>query len=200
MTKFMKKLNSLIIGVALMLAAVITCYAQNVPSEVKSEWLGFAQDMKDAGNLTVAISPSYAPDIKTADGKSDAWGAGLSLTYRIPSDTGILGHTFAGVQLDYIGSSFLSVGVAGGLKGNFQIKGQNFDIGGYGGAVKAISGSDTTGWGLMAGTYVKTTVKSWDSFAGIGPAALDVGCAVEKWERFEGQVYRVGVALSVVFK
>lgn len=193
--------NTITLIGAILAMAVIHLHAQTaINPDVKADWLAFAQDMKDAGNLTVAVSPSYAPEIKRSTGKSDPWGAGLSLTYRIPADTGILGHTFVGAQLDYIGGEFLSVGVAGGLKGNFQIKGQNFDIGAYAGAVKAVAGSDETDLGLMSGTYLKTTVKTWDSIAGIGPGKLDVGGAVEKWERFPGNVYRVGVAFSIVFK
>lgn len=193
----MKK-TILLIG-AIVAMAVINLNAQNISPEVKSSWLSFAQDLKDAGNLTIAVSPSYAPDLKDKDGNSDSWGAGLSLTYRIPAD-GILGHTFAGVQLDYIGSQFLSVGVAGGLKGNFQVKGQNFDIGAYAGTVKAVSGSDNSDWGFMTGSFVKTTVKAWDNVWGIGPGKLDVGCAVEKWDRFDGVVIRPGIAFSIVFK
>lgn len=192
------KIKLLFIGVILAMAA-INIPAQNVNPEVKAKWFSVVQSIKDAGNLTIAVSPSYAPEIKDKDGNSDAWGAGLSLSYRIPAD-GILGHTFAGAQLDYIGSQFLSVGIAGGLTGNFQIKGQNFDIGAYAGTVKAVSGSDTTEWGLMSGTFVKTTVKSWDSVLGIGPGRLDVGCAVEKWDKFNGVVIRPGVAFSIIFK
>ena len=186
----MKKTLTLIGAILAM--AVINLNAQTT---IEDDALVTFKQIADAKNLTLAISPSYAPDLENQAGESDPWGFGVSLTYR-PVQDGILSHLFAGTQIDYIGSEFLAVSVTGGLKADFQVMSQNFTTFAYGGAVKPLNGSDVTDWGTMGGVGLKTTIKTF-TIRETMTGAIDVGGAVEKWTKFDGEVYRVGVALTI---
>lgn len=177
-----------IIGNIALLCTATSFAASNELSQATSV-IGFAQSIAEAGNLTLTAYPSYAPDLVNGDGQKDQWGASVALTYSFSGDIG--SHLFTGVRLDYIGSRFWAPSVTGGVSGQFQIGPQNFDVVGYGGVIKPLSGSDDYDYGAIAGAGIKTTVKTWEK------TSLSIGVASEKWSNFNGLVHHIGVMFTI---
>lgn len=189
------KTKILIIG-AVMLAAVTNLTAQvTLPPEVKTNALEFVQGVSAEKNITVALYPSYAPNLINKDGISDQWGAGLALTYHPQGAVGQ--YTFAGLRLDYLGSSFWAPSVSGGLKADVQVFGFNITPLAYTGAVVPIGGAGKQNgdWGVIIGGGVKADL--WHGkIAGLD-AKLSVFAAAEKWTQFDGMIYHLGPALTI---
>ena len=180
---------------AIALFTVITATAQNVNPDAKTNAIAFVQGVSAEKNITVALYPSYAPDLINKDGKSDQWGAGIALTYH---PNGAVGqYTFTGIRLDYLGSDFFAPSINGGLKADVQIFGFNVTPLAYTGAAISLSGegNENGDWGVIVGGGVKADV--WQGkIAGLD-AKLSVFAAAEKWSQFDGMIYHVGPALTI---
>lgn len=192
----MKKQLIAITAAALALFTVITAVAQpSVNPEVKDNAIAFVQGVNAEKNITIGISPSYAPDLINANGVKDQWGAMVSLTYHPQGAVGQ--YTFAGIRLDYLGSKFYAPSIAGGLKADVQIFGVNVTPFAYTGAAVPLSGAgDQNGdWGTIVGGGAK--VSAWNGkLLGLN-ANLSVGVAAEKWSQFDGMIYHGGPLLRL---
>lgn len=181
--------------IALLFALVLLAFTAPAQDSLKSRLLTFEQGVEASSNLTFAVYPSYAPDLVNDDGKSDHWGAGLAALYSFNGELGQ--HLFTGVRLDWLGSRFWAPSIQGGLKADVQILGHNFVPFAYTGTVVPISGAgDSNGdFGLLIGGGVKTSV--WHGKLFGLDSSLALGAAVEKWARFDGQVYHIAPVLTI---
>jgi hypothetical protein len=182
-----------IIGVAALLAT--TTQAQTVNPESKSNAIAFVQGVSAEKNLTIGISPSYAPDLINANGVKDQWGACLALTYHPQGAVGQ--YTFAGIRLDYLGSQFYAPSIAGGLKADVQLFGINVTPFAYTGAAVPLSGAGKQNgdWGTIVGGGAKVSV--WNgNLLGLN-ANLSIAVAAEKWSQFDGVIYHGGPLLRL---
>lgn len=188
------KLTS-ITSAALLLFTIITAVAQDAPADVKTRVIAFEQGVAGASNITLAIYPSYAPNLVNADGKKDQFGFGVSATYTF---SGALGqHLFTGLRLDYLQGTFWVPSVNGGVKADVQILGHNFVPFAYTGIIKPLTtGNDSaTDFGMIAGAGVMTEI--WHGKLLGKPAAFSLGVAAEKWGHFDGLVYHIAPALTI---
>lgn len=186
--------NKIIIVAAVALFTV-TATAQNITPEVRTNAITFVQGVSAEKNVTVALYPSYAPDLINKDGKNDQWGAGIALTYHPQGAVGQ--YTFAGIRLDYLGREFYAPSIAGGLKADVQVFGFNLTPIAYTGAVFPLSGAgrENGSVGTIVGGGVKADL--WNGkIAGLD-AKLSVFAAAEKWSQFDGMVYHVGPAFTL---
>lgn len=168
-------------------------------TNVRSEVLTFLQDVSAQKSISVAVYPSYAPDIKV-DGKRENWGAGIALLVPatvIPAleDSSLASHAFGGLRFDMLGKQFFASTVAVGLKGDFQIYKHNFTIFGESGVNIPLAGSSETSVGGMVGTGISTTLftfgpKDADENR---PGIFGLFAAVEKWTQFSGYVGHFGL-------
>lgn len=189
------KLTALIGIAALMLAMMATVHAQpSVSPEVKSNVVSFVQGVSAEKNITVALYPSYAPNLINKDGKSDQWGAGIALTYHPAGAVGQ--YTFVGLRADWLGSEIGLASASGGLKADVQIFGFNVTPLAFTSATIPMSGTQEDGnWGVAVGGGVKADL--WKGkIAGLD-AKLSVFAVAEKWSQFDGMIYHLGPALTL---
>jgi len=175
----------------------LPAFAQNVNPDVKANAIAFTQGVNTEQNITVGISPSYAPDLINANGVKDQWGAMISLTYHPKGAVGQ--YTFAGIRLDYLGSKFWAPSIAGGLKADVQLFGVNITPFAYTGAVVPVSGagSQNGDWGTIVGGGAKVSV--WNGKVFGKDANLSVAVAAEKWSQFNGMVYHLGPLFRITW-
>ena len=198
----MKKTKlTVIIGVILAMA-VINVAAQSETGSAKDRAIAFAQEMKDAGNLAVTLSPCYAPDVKDKAGNASQWGVSLAATYTFQDGLGKF--LFTGMRLDYLGNELWAPSVNGGLRADVQIFGHTITPVAYTGVVFPLSSlQDQVGSvGFIAGTGFKAEL--WHGTLFKKEASLFAGFAAEKWAmqddtRFSGVIYRGFVGLKVRF-
>lgn len=148
-------------------------------------------------NLTLAVYPSYAPDLINGDGRKDQWGAGAALVYSFEGTVGE--HLFAGVRVDYLGHEFWAPSINGGLKADLHFGSITLTPFMYTGVIWATSGAgDQNGdGGVLFGAGAKVTV--WRGQLLGANAEVGVGAAVEKWSNFAGQVYHIAPVLKLSF-
>lgn len=97
------KFISLIGAVSLLLSAVIPLQAQtdtNAPPLPGNKWIQFLAATNQ--NWAAAVAPSYAPNLKDANGKDAEWGFGALVGYWISP------YVLTAVRFDYLGNSFFS--------------------------------------------------------------------------------------------
>lgn len=199
-----------LIGVAALLATV-TVQAQLTTSKPmapqratasdknwSSDILTFAQSVSDAKEITVALYPTYAPDI-VVNGHKSQWGAGIAALYPVLPDS-LGNHAYTGLRLDWVAEGFFAPSAEVGLKADVQILGHNFTPFIEGGLVYPLSArstapSQTDSIGAIAGAGV--TANIWSSAS--GKAQANVFVVVEKWTNFPGQIYHLGAAFTFKF-
>ena len=182
------------IGAIALAMAVINC---------KASVISFAQEMADAGNVTLSVSPAYAPEIKDDNGDKAQWGVGVSATYTLQGAIGQ--YTFTGVRVDYLGGQLWAPSVTGGLKADVTLfdkvkvtpiayTGMVFPLSDWkqqAGSVGIIAGG-----GLKVGLY-STTVAGY-------PLDVFAGVAYEHWAMQDGSmpgaVYRGFFGVKFAFK
>ena len=191
----MKKHIIAITAAAIALFTVITATAQTNLTNIKTRAIAFEQGVSGASNITLAVYPSYAPDLINKDGKKDQWGFGIAATYTFSGDIGQ--HLFTGLRLDYLGSEIWVPSINGGLKADVQIFGKNFTPFVYTGVIKPLKtdANVPTDWGMIAGAGVRTDLWRGKLFG--MDATLGIGVAAEKWSRFDGTVYHGFVPLTI---
>lgn len=192
-----------IIGAVLAIAVTNVTAQTNDTDSTKARAIAFAQSMADAGNITLSISPAYAPDVVDKSGKREQWGVGVAATYTFTGELG--SHVFTGLRLDYLGGELWAPSISGGLKADVQVFGINFTPFAYTGAVFPLQSlEDQAGSvGAIAGAGLKTDL--WKGTVFNYPAVLFAGFGTEKWimnedTGFDGVIYRGIVGLKISFK
>lgn len=177
---------------ALLLTFTATAQDTNAPSgDIKARAITFVQDASEARTLVLAAYPSYAPDLKLANGKSASWGVGAAALYPVSQ------FVYTGIRVDYLGGSLWAPSINLGLKADVQIFGLNFTPLAYTGAVVPLSGSgDTDGdFGYIIGGGIKATL--WKGTVFGKEASLDVAATAEKWSQFDGEVYHLAPVFRI---
>lgn len=179
-----------IIGLSISLTAVSQTVAPpDAPPSVLPSWLnGFLNS--DATSLTLALSPSYAPDLKV-NGVSKPWGAGLAVLYPV-TDFG-----FVGARLDYLGGSLWTPSATVGLQYSKKVAGHQVTAFTVGGGILAAAGAGKQN-GQVGAIYGGGIHANVMTFAG-GRGSVDLFTEVEKWTIFEGLIYRFGAAATIHF-
>ncbi len=183
----MKKLVSLIIGLALFASA---SFAQtNVPATPWYKDIVKIQTIAVQTNLLVAAYPSYAPNL-VVDGKKKPWGAGIAALYPLTQ------NAFTGVRFDYLADEFFAPTVDVGLQIPIKVfnkvtvvpfahTGLNYMASG-GGAKNGDVG------GILGGGF---DVK----IAAFKSTSLHLFYAYERWTLFDTGIHHPGVMVQFNF-
>lgn len=183
----------LTIGLAafLPLALPTTTHAQ--ASDVAfSNIVAFLDASSQAKELTLAIAPSYAPDLMV-DGKKAPWGLSVAAMYPVLTAGILTGET--GVRMDWLADNLF----APELNVQFQTTMRWFDTVdvtpfvvtgaifpfGQAGADDTVGAIVGGGIGVRLFTYKSMTVSA--------------GYEVERWTCFPGLIHHVGGALTIRF-
>jgi hypothetical protein len=165
---------------------------------IKTAFLSFAQNVESNRSLTVALYPMYAPDI-VVNGKPDTFGFGLAALVPatvIPSlsQSPVAQHAFGGIRFDYLAHQAFASTVSLGLRGDFQIKGHDFETFVHSGANIPFSGFGLHNGdiGAMIGGGAYTSLLTW----GGGNGSLGLQITGEKWTQFPGPVLLGGPVLN----
>lgn len=160
-------------------------------------FITFNAGVNETKSLSFVLSPSYAPDIMV-EGEKAPWGVCAAALYPV-LDLGIVkGAT--GARIDWLADTFWAPSVDVTLSVPFTLLGK-IDVTPFaiGGAIFPLGSGNDNGdsVGGIYGAGVGVSVLKWER-GGI-KGDLSVGAAVEKWTPFPGEVYRVGVALTLKF-
>jgi hypothetical protein len=178
----------------------------NISPELKDAIISFKQDVEVNRTLTVALYPTYAPEI-VVDGKKHQWGAGVALlcpATAIPAleDNAVADHAFGGIRLDMLGGQFFASTVAVGFKAHVQFFGHDFVPFVESGVNIPITGAGDKNaeLGAMYGSGVTTSLFAFGKANEVGdkPGSINGFIAVEKWTQFKG--YEAHVGASVTWK
>ena len=169
------------------LFTVITAVAQpSVNPKSKTTPSPFVQGVNAEKNITIGISPSYAPDLINASGVKTNGAQWVSLTTTRKAQSV---NTPLPVSAWIISVQILCPVNRGGLKADVQIFGVNVTPFAYTGAAVPLSraGDQNGDWGTIVGGGAK--VSAWNGkLLGLN-ANLSVGLPL-KWSQFDGMIYR----------
>jgi hypothetical protein len=185
-----------------LLAVLLACtgYSQtNTPAD--SSWFQLARGASDAGQITVAVYPGYAPGLLVDTGefelKKKEWGMGMALLYPVGD------FVLVGGRLDYMADEFWMPSVTLGLKADIKLFNKlivtPFTIGG---AIMPLSGAGEANHdvGAIVGGGIYSTVWNWHDSKGVSKGGLQVFYAAEYWSLWDGVIiHRPGVAFTVRF-
>ena len=142
-----------------------------------------------ARQASFAIYPSWDPYI-TVGGVSHPYGFGAALLYPV-SD-----YAFAGVRLDFLGSTFWAPSAVVGAKytlKNIMFTPTVFTVGGL---MMPLGGAGTQNREVSAVTGIGATAVLWrrgDNFS------FNAFIEAEKWTNFDGAIVHPGIALAIKF-
>lgn len=172
--------------IALIALAALPVFAQT--NENAFKWFEFSQSVSDSKNLTLAVFPSYAPELMK-DGKDDRWGVGAMVAYTFAGDVGQ--HLFTGLKVNYLNSDIWTSTVNGGLKADMILF--NLPVTGitYAGVAKA-SGVEDDDVQFVAGAGLVAHL--WSNEA--KTISVGIGGAVEYWDKLDGPVYNLGPVVT----
>jgi hypothetical protein len=180
-----------------LLATLLACvgYSQtNTPAD--SRWFQLASGASEAGQITVAAYPGYAPGL-TLDGEKAEWGAGMALLYPLGD------YVLVGGRLDWMADEFWMPSATVGLKLDVKLFNKlvvtPFTIGGVivplGGA-----GEENKEVGAIVGGGIYSTVWNWNGADGKSKGGLQVFYAAEMWTLWpDVLIHRPGIAVTVRF-
>lgn len=187
------------------LFAFLTCALLSVSAfaqtndQIKTSVISFAQLTASNKSLTIAVYPSFAPQI-VVDGHKDNFGFGaavLTPVSLVPTlqDSVVAQHSFVGLRLDYLAHQAYASTVGVGMKGDFQLWGHNFEAFAETGANVPFSGFGVHNGdiGAMAGGGLYTSLWAFSH----GTLGLQV--SAEKWTQFQGEVFHGGPVLTIHF-
>jgi hypothetical protein len=143
-----------------------------------------------ARQASLAVYPSYDPYI-TVGGVKKPWGFGAALLYPL-SD-----YAFAGVRLDFLGSTFWAPSAVVGAK--YTLKNMMFTptVFTVGGLIMPLGGAGTQNREVNAVTGIGVTAVLWkDKTGNFSANAFIEG---EKWTNFDGAILHPGVAVAIKF-
>jgi hypothetical protein len=160
------------------------------PSANTQTLLGDLGGLFAARQASLAVYPSYDPYI-TVGGVKKPWGFGAALLYPV-SD-----YAFAGVRLDFLGSTFWAPSAVVGAK--YTLKNMMFTptVFTIGGLIMPLGGAGTQNREVNAVTGVGVTAVLWHDKAGNFSANAFI--EGEKWTNFDGAIIHPGIAVAIKF-
>jgi hypothetical protein len=160
------------------------------PSPAQAQAISFIQGADQAGGLSFAAYPGFAPDLQV-NGVSKSWGFGVAALYPLSK------YAFTGVRIDYMGDAFFAPSVDVGFKADIQLFGHTVTPFAIGGAIAPLQGAGdkTKEVGAIVGSGFTSVI--WKSAD--GKKMVNLFYAVEHWTLFNGVVHRPGAAFSVKF-
>jgi len=182
------------------IAVLAAALALTVSAFAGSAWdnfISFNRAVETNKSLTLVLSPSYAPDI-VVEGEKAPWGMCAAVLYPV-LDLGIV-RGLTGARIDWMATEFWAPSVDVTLEMPFTFLGKievtPFAIGG---AIFPLSNGNDNGEsvGGIYGGGVSVSVFNWERGGVKGNLSIGGGC--EKWTPYPGEVYRVGVALTLKF-
>ncbi len=192
----MKKLLSLITCALLSVSA----FAQtNDNTQIKQDVIAFAQNVASNRSLTLAVYPSYAPDI-VVNGRKDTFGMGVAAlvpTTVVPALHGnaVAQHAFVGLRFDYLAHQAYASTVGVGLRGDMQLWGHNFE-----GFTQASANVPFSGFGIHNGELGAAVGGGiYTDIYTFSHGSLGLQISAEKWTQFSGFVLHGGPVLSISF-
>jgi len=161
-----------------------------------SNMVRFASAASDAKSVTLALSPSYAPDLTVA-GKKAPWGVGAAAVYPVLTLGPV--QTLTGIRLDWLANQFFAPSVSATVQAPLilfnKVEVTPFGIGGAIFPLGQAGATDAVGAIYGGGLGIK--VFSWER--GGVKGAVSVGGGVERWTPYPGNIYRVGGAVTLKF-
>lgn len=195
------KLSKLIVGLTLLTFA-ITGFGQDTSSsntELKTAVVSFTQLSISNRNISLAVYPTYAPQI-VVNGKKDTLGLGLALFTPVALVPGLANntvaqHAYVGVRFDYLAHQAFASTVGLGLKGDFQLWGHNVEAFTQASANIPFSGFGVQNGELGAAIGGGLYTDIWKFKNG----SLGVEISAEKWTQFQGEIFHGGPVLTISF-
>jgi hypothetical protein len=195
----MKKIKTLIIGVALFAATVSYAQTNSDNSAIKSAVIGFAQTVSTNRQISATLYPSYAPSI-VVDGKKDNFGFGAAVLTPVSlvpalADSAIAQHSYVGLRFDYLAHQAFASTVGVGMKGDFQLWGHNFTAFAQTGVNIPFSGFGVKNGavGAMAGGGLYTDIYKFTH------GSIGFQVSAEKWTQFSGEIFHGGPVFTLSF-